>query len=67
MQELWNEAVDNTARNFTFLKSALKETALSDVNFTGKLLHILDAVYLQPANDTVLIAHDKCDHVTDHN
>lgn len=35
---------------------------MSDVNFTGKLLHILDVVYLQPADDTVLTcAHGKCD------
>ncbi|CBH12526.1 glutathione synthetase, putative [Trypanosoma brucei gambiense DAL972] len=46
MQPLWNEAVDNTARNFTFLRDALQETAASDVNFTGKLLNMLQEVYL---------------------
>nr|CCC91505.1 putative glutathione synthetase [Trypanosoma congolense IL3000] len=46
VQSLWNEAVDNTARNFSFLRDALRETAASDDGFTGKLVDILVKVYL---------------------
>ncbi|EAN87628.1 putative glutathione synthetase [Trypanosoma cruzi] len=45
-QLLWNEAVNNTARNFQFLLDALRETAASDTEFTGKLVKILRDVYL---------------------
>ncbi|KEG10346.1 putative glutathione synthetase, partial [Trypanosoma grayi] len=45
-QLLWNEAVDNTARNFTFLYDALRETAASDTEFTGRLVEMLQTVYL---------------------
>lgn len=45
-QLLWNEAVNNTARNFCFLRQALRETAMSDVKFTGRLVKILQDVYL---------------------
>ncbi|EKF27916.1 glutathione synthetase, putative [Trypanosoma cruzi marinkellei] len=45
-QLLWNEAVNNTARNFQFLLDALRETAASDTEFTGRLVNILRDVYL---------------------
>ncbi|RNF01501.1 glutathione synthetase [Trypanosoma rangeli] len=49
LQLLWNEAVNNTARNFPFLLEALRETAVSDTEFTGKLVDILQEVYLGTA------------------
>ncbi|RNF25683.1 glutathione synthetase [Trypanosoma conorhini] len=48
-QLLWNEAVNNTARNFPFLLEALRETAASDTEFTGRLVGILREVYLGAA------------------
>lgn len=47
-QKLWNEAVDRTARSYAFLREALRETAESDASFTGRLVKILEEVYLSP-------------------
>ncbi|KAG8345181.1 Eukaryotic glutathione synthase ATP binding domain [Trypanosoma vivax] len=46
LQTLWNEMVDNTARNFEFVRDALRDTAESDAGFTGKLVEMLEKVYL---------------------
>ena len=45
-QLLWNEAIDRTARSYAFLRDAMKSTAESDRNFTGRLVTILENVYL---------------------
>eukprot|EP00796_Vickermania_ingenoplastis_P008974 gene8974-6297_t len=45
-QVLWNAAIDRAARHPTFLRDTLMATAASDVDFTGKLLHLYEKVYL---------------------
>jgi glutathione synthase len=45
-QLLWNEAINRTARNFLFLRDAMRSTADSDRNFTGRLVAMLEKVYL---------------------
>lgn len=45
-QLLWNEAINRTARNFAFLRDAMKSTADSDRGFTGRLVTMLENVYL---------------------
>ncbi|KPI83668.1 putative glutathione synthetase [Leptomonas seymouri] len=45
-QLLWNEAINRTARNFEFLRDAMRSTADSDRGFTGRLVTILKNVYL---------------------
>lgn len=47
-QLLWNEAIDRTARSFGFLRDSLRETAASDMTFTGKLVEMLERVYMSP-------------------
>lgn len=49
-QTLWNEAVDRTARDYTFIAEALRETAASDVNFTGRLVDMLHEIYIKGGN-----------------
>ncbi|KAK7201669.1 glutathione synthetase [Novymonas esmeraldas] len=45
-QLLWNEAINRTARNFVFLRDSMRSTAESDRDFTGRLLGILERVYM---------------------
>lgn len=45
-QLLWNEAINRTSRNFEFLRDSMKSTAESDRGFTGRLLAILEKVYM---------------------
>ncbi|KAG5509426.1 hypothetical protein JKF63_06736 [Porcisia hertigi] len=45
-QLLWNEAINRTARNFKFLRDSMRATAESDRVFTGRLLSILEKVYM---------------------
>ncbi|KAG5483337.1 hypothetical protein LSCM1_04884 [Leishmania martiniquensis] len=45
-QLLWNEAINRTARNFIFLRDSLRSTAESDRGFTGRLVSILEKVYM---------------------
>ncbi|KAG5483198.1 hypothetical protein CUR178_04776 [Leishmania enriettii] len=45
-QLLWNEAINRTARSFQFLRDSLRSTAESDLGFTGRLLSILEKVYM---------------------
>ncbi|CAC9469423.1 putative glutathione synthetase [Leishmania infantum JPCM5] len=45
-QLLWNEAINRTSRNFEFLRDSMKSTAESDRGFTGRLLSILEKVYM---------------------
>ncbi|AIN96666.1 glutathione synthetase, putative [Leishmania panamensis] len=46
LQLLWNEAINRTARNFEFLRDSMRSTAESDRDFTGRLLSILERVYM---------------------
>lgn len=45
-QLLWNEAINRTARSYEFLRDSMRATAESDSAFTGRLLSILERVYL---------------------
>ncbi|KPA77284.1 putative glutathione synthetase [Leptomonas pyrrhocoris] len=45
-QLLWNEAINRTARNFQFLRDSMRSTADSDRDFTGRLVTMLENVYL---------------------
>ena len=56
LQLEWNLLVNRISRDFAFLKTSLATTAASDVSFTGKLLGILDDVYLSgaPYQDAML-------------
>ncbi|CCW64254.1 unnamed protein product [Phytomonas sp. EM1] len=45
-QTLWNEAVDRTARDFSFLHRALRSVSTTDTKFTGRLVRLLEEVYL---------------------
>ncbi|CAJ1006776.1 putative Eukaryotic glutathione synthase, ATP binding domain/Eukaryotic glutathione synthase [Leishmania naiffi] len=48
LQLLWNEAINRTARNFEFLRDSMRSTAESDRDFTGRLLSLLEKVYMTP-------------------
>lgn len=45
-QLLWNEAINRTARNYAFLRDSMRSTADSDRGFTGRLVAMLEKVYM---------------------
>lgn len=48
LQTDWNVLVDTIARDFSFLSKSLERCAASDAAFTGRLLSMMQQVYVKP-------------------